>query len=99
MDKNTVLTMLDQERTAYMAFLELKRQVGDWPEVAGYAQKIMIVNEKIAAVKTVTSVPANATMGLRDAQTLLRQEANKVANKARSPQKPAAPAKAGSPGA
>jgi hypothetical protein len=46
MDKNTVLVMLDQERTAYMAFLELKRQVGDWPEVAAYAQKIMIVNEK-----------------------------------------------------
>jgi hypothetical protein len=90
MDKNTVLVMLDQERTAYMAFLELKRQVGDWPEVAAYAQKIMIVNEKMAAVKTVSSVPANATTGLRDAQNILRKQADEIASKPRA-QKAAAP--------
>ncbi len=75
--------MLDQERTAYIAFLDLKRSVGDWKQVAEYAQKILAIDEKALVVRSISEVSPSAGMptGLRSAQDLIRKEAEAIAQK------------------
>lgn len=85
--------MLDQERTAYMAFLDLKRAMSDWAEVASYAQKILVISEKIAVVKTITVT--NQPMGLSDAQKVLRAEAEKIGKNPRAQKSVKAASEAG----
>lgn len=74
MDLETCLTMLINEKKAYAAFLDLKRNIGAWKEVSDFAQKIVMLDEKILLVKSLEAQNATA------AQDLLQRETQNVAN-------------------
>lgn len=76
MTRLDALKSLAAERSAYVAFIDLKRGVGDYKQVVDYAEKILLCDEKIQLLNSISEV-SNA----QDAATLVKNEAQAIVDK------------------